>query len=74
MKKLFSILAAIFLLTAPLTSFADVVFGNKFNNENRKKVIKISDVRVVINSPDGYVIPKEKQQPILSNIILILTT
>jgi hypothetical protein len=65
MCKYFSIvLAVILLLTLPLTVYADVVIGNDFLYKNESQAKQIGDrhygKRFIINSPEGYVIPKEE--------------
>ena len=54
----------LFLFVSPLTAYADVVYGNEFfyKNDDSIKLIGESPYgeRFIVNSPSGYVIPKEE--------------
>jgi len=58
-KHLCIVFAFVFFLISPLTASADVVFGNEFFYENTDITEKIN-ARFVVNSPLGFVIPKEE--------------
>jgi len=63
-KRFFIILAVIFLLTPPLTVYADVVFSNAFLSKNKDKTEQLgnaySGIKFCVNSPLGYVIPRDE--------------
>jgi len=66
MKRFISVLAIIIFFALPMTLHADIVMGNDyFNITDGADVDKIIDSydgigkRFIINSPKGYVIPKE---------------
>ena len=60
LSRLVVIFAIIFLLTLPSIANADVVHGNDFYYKNMDKTKNIGSRRFIINSPAGYVIPKEE--------------
>lgn len=68
MSKRFFALAVCFvlicLMASPMTAYADVVMMNDFLHENEKDAKQIgkqySGKQFVVNSPAGYVIPKEE--------------
>ena len=63
-KKLLILISIVCLLTRTIAVFADVVHGNDFYYRNSDKMERIGERsygrRFIINSPNGYVIPKEE--------------
>ncbi|MDR2854536.1 MAG: hypothetical protein LBV40_00015 [Methanomicrobiales archaeon] len=63
-NRLLIVFTFVFLLIVPLATHADVVFGNEFFYENRDRTESIREnsygERFIVNSPSGYVIPKEE--------------
>ena len=63
-KRFLIVFIVIFMLASPLAVRADIIRGNDFLNKNKDKAVIVGDryygKRFVINSPAGYVIPKEE--------------
>ena len=58
MKRIVVLLAALLLASSSVASvaYADVVWGNAFENKHRDETQKLTRFDFVVNSPDGYVI------------------
>lgn len=58
------IIIVTYLLASPLSVYADIVIGNEFLYQNEDKAEEVGEryygKRFIINSPSGYVIPKEE--------------
>ena len=63
-RRFFLICLAALLLIPQYPAYADVVFSNEFARENKEKLEVIGREYhgrfFIVNSPQGYVIPKEK--------------
>lgn len=58
-RRLFIILAVIFLLSSSVAVYADVIMGNNFQWQNIDKLQELDRTRFCINGTDGYVTLKD---------------
>ena len=59
-KRLAYIVLIITLLSTPFTAHADVVMGNEFYFNHKSKTLDLEQNRFIVNTPNGYVIPRQE--------------
>lgn len=58
-RRVFVLFMAICLLASPIAVYADMVWGNEFENQHKDVMQGLERSRFVANGPDGYVTPQQ---------------